>query len=85
MLNNQASKSFMSKVHDLRHKSLHLLPKFAPKTNNFQVCNGQYVSVLFIMPVIKDINGHKFERLTLVSEIHKNVDFAPGINYIFEL
>ena len=47
LLNMGASKSFMSKSHYLRHKSLHSLPKFACKTQRIQVGNGQYISVLF--------------------------------------
>ena len=50
-----------------------------------QVGNGQCVSVLFIIPVIVDIHGHRFEIYTLVSEIHENVDLVLGIKNIFEL
>ena len=50
-----------------------------------QVGNGQCVSVLFIMPVIVDIHGHRFEIHTLVSEIHENVDLVLGIKNVFEL
>ena len=50
-----------------------------------QVRNGQCVSVLFIILVIVDIHGHRFEIYTLVSEIHKNVDLVLGIKNIFEL
>ena len=52
------SKSFMSKWHYLRCKSLHSFPKFATKTQIIQVGNGQYISVLFIIPIVIDINGH---------------------------
>ena len=45
----------------------------------------QYVSVLFIIPVIIDIHGHRFEIFTLVSEIHDNVDLVMGMKNIFEL
>ena len=31
------------------------------KTQRIQVGNGQVVSVLFIIPVIVDIHGHRFE------------------------
>ena len=41
-----------------------------------QVGNGQFVSVLFIIPVIIDVHGHKFEIYTLVSEIPENVDLV---------
>ena len=50
------------------------MPKCASKTKNIQVQNGQYVSVVFIIPVILDIHDHRFEVFTLVSEVHKNVD-----------
>ena len=60
-------------------KSLHSLPKFASKTERIQVGNGQYVSILFIIPVIIDVHGHRFEIYTLVSEIHENVDLVLGI------
>ena len=66
-------------------KSLHSLPKFTPKTLRIQVGNGQFVSVLFIIQVIVDIHGHKFEIYTLVSEIHENVDLVLGIKDVFEL
>ena len=47
--------------------------------------NGQYVSVLFVIPVIIDVHGHRFEIFTLVSEIHDNVDLVIGMKNIFEL
>ena len=47
--------------------------------------NGQCVSVLFIIPVIIEVHGHRFEIYTLVSEIHENVDLVLGIKNVFEL
>ena len=47
--------------------------------------NGQYVSVLFVIPVIIDIHGHRFEIFTLVTKIHDNVDLVMGMKNIFEL
>ena len=79
LLDTGASKSFMSKSHYLCSKLLHLLPKFALKTQRIQVVNGQYVRVLFVIPIIIDIHGHRFEIYTLVSKIHKNVDIVLGI------
>ena len=46
------------------------------KTQRIQIGNGQYVSVLFIIAIIIDICGHRFEIYTLVSEIHENVDIV---------
>ena len=66
-------------------KSLHTLPKFAITTQRIQVGNGQCVSVLFIIPVIIEVHGHRFEIYTLVSEIHENVDLVLGIKNVFEL
>ena len=85
LLDTSASKSFMSKSFYMHCKSLHSLPKFASKTQRIQVGNGQFVSVLFIIPVIIDVHGHRFEIYTLVSEIHENVDLVLGIKNVFEL
>ena len=60
LLDTRASKSVMSKSHYLHCKSLHSLPKLALKTQRIQVGNGQYVSILFVIPIIIDIHGHRF-------------------------
>ena len=64
LLDTVVSKSFMSKSFYMQCKSLHTLPKFASTTQRIQVGNGQCVSVLFIIPVIVDIHGHRFEIYT---------------------
>ena len=70
LLDTGASKSFMLKSFYMCCKSLHTLPKFMASTQKIQVGNGQYVSVLFIIPVIIEVHGHRFKIYTLVSEIH---------------
>ena len=85
LLDTGATKSSMSKLYYLQCKTLHALPKFSSNTQRIQVGNGQYVSVLFVIPVIIDIHGHRFEIFTLVSEIHDNVDLVMGMKNIFEL
>ena len=85
LLDTGASKSYMSKSYYLRCKLLHNLPKFASKTQRIQVGNGQYVGVLFVIPVIVEINKHRLEVFTLVSEIFDNVDMVWGIKNLFEL
>ena len=85
LLDTGASKSFMSKSHYLHCKSLHSLPWFALRTQRIQVGNGQFVSDLFIIPIIIDKHRHKFEIYTLVSKIHEKVDLVLGIKNIFEL
>ena len=47
--------------------------------------NGQYVSVLFVIPVIVDIHRHRFKIFTFISEIHDNGDLVMGMKNIFEL
>ena len=78
LLDTGVSKSFKSKSYYLHCKSLHSLPKFASKTQRIQVGNGQYVSILFVIPIIIEISGHRFEIYMLVSEIHENVDIVLG-------
>ena len=50
-----ATKSYMSKSYYLQCKTLHALPKFSSNTQRIQVGNGQYVSILFVIPLIIDI------------------------------
>ena len=61
------------------------LTQICIKTQRIQVGNGQCVSVLFIIPVIIDMHGHRFEIYTFVSEIHENIDLGLGIKNVFEL
>ena len=82
LLDTGARKSFMSKSFYMQCKSLHTLPKFASTTQRIQVGNGQCVSVLFIIPVTVDKQGHRFEIYTLASEIHENVDLVLGIKFL---
>ena len=84
-LDTGASKSFMSKSYYMHCKSLHSLPKLTSRTQRIQMGNGKFVSVLFIIPVIVDIHGHRFEIYTSVSEIHENVDLVLGIKNVFQL
>ena len=75
----------MTKSHYLCCISLHLLPRFISKTKRIQVGDGQYASVLFIIPIIIDIHGHRFEIYTLVSEIHESINIVLGIKNVFKL
>ena len=61
------------------------MPKFASRAQRIQIVYGQFVSVLFIIPIIVDIHEHRFKIYTLVSEIHENIDLVLGIKNIFEL
>ena len=84
LLDTGATKSYMSKSYYLQCKTLHALPKFSSNTQRIQVGNRQYVSVLFVIPVIINIHRHRFEIFTLVSEIHDNVDLVMGMKNIFK-
>ena len=85
LLDTGVSKSYISKSYYLRCKSLHDLQKFASKMQRIQVGNGQYVGVLFVIPLIVEINGHRLEVFTLVSEIFDNINMVLGIKNLFEL
>ena len=61
------------------------IAKISSYSHRIQVGNGQYVGLLFVIPVIINIHGHRFEIYTLVSEIHENMDLVLGIKNIFEL
>ena len=82
LLDAGGSKSFMSKLPYMQCKSFYSMPKFESKMQRVQVGNGQFVSVLFLIPVIVDIHGHRFEIYTLVLEIQENVDLVLGIKNI---
>ena len=54
--------------------SLHSLPTFVLRTKNNLLDDGQYVGVLFVIPVIINLHVYIFEVYTLVFEIHDNVN-----------
>ena len=85
LLDTGATKSCMSKSYYFQCKTLHVLPKFSSNTQRIQVGNGQYVSVLFVIPMIINVHEHRFEIFTFVSKIHDNVDLVMGMKNIFEL
>ena len=85
LLDTGATKSYMSKSYYLQCRTLHALQKFSSNAQRIQVGNGQYVSVLFIIPVIIDIYRYRFEIFTPVYEIHDNVDLVMGMKNIFKL
>ena len=85
LVDTGASKLYMSKSYFMTCKSLHSFPTFTSTTTRIQVGNGQYVGVLFVIPVIMTIQKHRFEIFTLVYEIHENVDLVKGIKNLFEL
>ena len=66
LLDTGATKSYMSKSYYLQCKALHALSKFSSNTQRIQAGNGHYFSVLFVIPVIIDIHGHRFEIFNLV-------------------
>ena len=85
LVDTGTSKLYVSKSYLLRCKSLHSLPKFTFTATRIKAGNGQYVGVLFVIPVIMTIQKHRFEIFTFVSEIHENVDLVIGIKNLFKL
>ena len=80
-----ASKSYMSKSYYMQYKLLHALPKFTSTIQRVQAGNGQCVSVLFVILVVIDVYGYRFEVFTLVSEIPDDVDLVLGMKKVFGL
>ena len=74
----------MFKSFYLRNIHLHHIPKFISNTRSIQVGNGQFVSTLFIIPIVYEIGRHLFEIHTLVSEIQDNIDHVIGAKNLFE-
>ena len=66
LIDTGTSKSYMSKSYYMQCKIVHLMPKFTSTTRRIQVGNGQYVAVLFVIPIIITIQKHRFEIFTLV-------------------
>ena len=78
LLDTGASKSFMSVIlYAMQVTSL--ITQIHIKMQWIQVGNGQCASILFVILVIIDVHGRRFEIYTLVSEIHENVDLVLGI------
>ena len=61
LIDTGARKSYMSKSYFLQCKLLHVMSKFTSTSKRIQVSNGQYVGVLFVIPVIITIQNHRFE------------------------
>ena len=85
LLDTGTSQPYMSKSFYMQSKILHMLPKICAHNTRIQVGNGQYVAVLFIVPVIIEIHRYLFEVFTLVSEIHDNLDLVLGMKNAYEL
>ena len=63
----------------------HIAKNVHPIPIEFKLEMDSNIVVLFVIPVIIDIHGHRFEIYTLVSEIHENVDLVLGIKNVLEL
>ena len=68
LLDMESGKSFMSQTFYLTVHLFVSLPKFVPNTKNILVGNDQYKGVLFVIPVVINLQEHRSEVHTLVSE-----------------
>ena len=55
------------------------------KTQRIQVGNGQYVGVLFVIPVIIEKNKHRVRSVYIGIRIFDNVDMVLGIKNLFDI
>ena len=85
LIDTGASKSYMSKAYYLKNPNLYALPKYETHIKSLQVGNGSKVATLFVIPVLINIHGHKFEVFTLVSEIQDTIDLVFGMKNMHEV
>ena len=55
------------------------MPLVCQMSANILVGNGQYIGVLFVIPVTINLQEYRFEVYTLVSEINNNENIIMGI------
>ena len=84
LLHTEASQLLISRTFYLNYPSLYSLPKFVSKTENILVDNGQFIGILSVIPVVSNLQRHRFEVYTLVSEIHDNVHMVMGIKNVYK-
>ena len=79
-----AMKSYMSKSNHAMQNATHTTEILFQHSEN---SSGKWTicQCTFVIPVIIDINRHRFEIFTLVSEIRDNVDLVMGMKNIFKL
>jgi len=80
-----ATKCYMPKHYYLTHPILHQLPKYQTVAKGVIVGNGQQMSVLFAIPLIIAVQGHRFELMAIVAELHGNFDLVWGMKTMIEL
>ena len=85
LIDTGASKSYMSRAYYMKNKNLHTLPKFEIHIRSLQVGNGGKVATLFVIPVLVEIKGHRFEIFTLVAEIEEKIDLVFGMKNMHEV
>lgn len=79
-----ATRSYMSKSFYMATQSLQTLPKLACLSKGIQVGSGQFIPVLFAIPIIVMIEGHLFEIFTTVCDIHDGIDLVFGLQNMIE-
>ena len=52
---------------------------------NIVVGNDQYVGLLFVIPAVINLQGHRIEVYALVPEIHDNEEMVMGIKNAYEI
>ena len=58
----------MAKTIYMNCLSLHSLLQSVSRTTNISIGNGQYIGVLYFIPFVINLHGHRFEVYTLVSD-----------------
>ena len=62
-----------------KHEILHDIPRYKAHTENLEICNGAYISVKFIIPLVISFNGHIFKIFALVNSSKTNELLLMGM------
>ena len=79
-----ASKGYMTKSFYMANQSLHKIPKYSTSSNGIMAGNGQYVPVLFVIPVVVSVCRHLFKIYTIVAEIYEGIGLVFGMKNMVE-
>ena len=60
------------------------MPKFVTTRTGIRIGNGSIVPALFVIPILFMTCGHTFEILTIVAEIHDDMDLVFGFKNMVE-
>ena len=83
LIDTGATRSYLSKSFFDSNPYLHKFPQIKPRATRIYMGNGEWVPVLFIIPLCFSVDKHAFEIYTIVCPM-ANSDFIWGMRNIVE-